>query len=172
MNNFMTDIRHKRVLEGKDKDLKEMPNFLKIRKGNYRNYLKSLIENEKAKVLGEKIFVNLLPPKNRLDDIDIEKNKLKKHKMEIPNKIKFLVSSSPEYDNPPKITNPSVRRDLELIDYYGPLYVHCKYCHRRNLEFYENSEVNQCLQLTNYLKKVRLGRDKDDDEENKKKEKK
>ena len=172
MNNFMTDIRHKRVLEGKDKDLKEMPNFLKIRKGNYGNYLKSLIENEKAKVLGEKIFVNLLPPKNRLDDIDIEKNKLKKHKMEIPNKIKFLVSSSPEYDNPPKITNPSVRRDLELIDYYGPLYVHCKYCHRRNLEFYENSEVNQCLQLTNYLKKVRLGRDKDDDEENKKKEKK
>ena len=116
------------------------------------------------RVLRESIYVNLLPPKNRLDEVDLEKNKLKKFKMNLPHKILFLDSGSPEYDNSPKITNPQVRRNLELIDYYGPKYVHCKFCHRRNLEFYENSEVNQCLKLTGYLKKVRLGGG--DDKEN------
>ncbi len=61
---------------------------------------------------------------------------------------------------PPKITNPQVRRNLELIDYYGAKYVHCKFSH---LEFYENSEVNQCFKLTGYLKKVRLGGGEDKD---------
>ena len=163
MNAFMNEIRNKRIAEGKDSELKSLPNFLKERKNNYRMYLKALIQNERVKVLKQTIYVNLLPPKDKLDDIDIEKNKKKKFSMDLPNKIKFLDSGSPEYDNPPKITNPSVRRDLELIDYYGPKYVHCKYCHRRNLEFYENAEPNQCLKLTRYLKKIRLGgEDKDD----------
>ena len=83
--------------------------------------------------------------------------------MNLPHKILFLDSGSPEYDNSPKITNPQVRRNLELIDYYGPIYVHCKFCHRRNLEFYENSEVNQWFKLTGYLKKVRLGGEEDKD---------
>jgi hypothetical protein len=163
MNAFMNEIRNKRISEGKDTELKSLPNFLKERKNNYRMYLKALIQNERVKVLKQTIYVNLLPSKDKLDDIDIEKNKKKKFSMDLPNKIKFLDSGSPEYDNPPKITNPSVRRDLELIDYYGPKYVHCKYCHRRNLEFYENAEPNQCLKLTRYLKKIRLGgEDKDD----------
>ena len=169
MNNFMNEIRIKRDNEGKDKELKEMPNFLKERKRNYRNYLKSIIQNERVKVLRDAIYVNLLPPKNRLDEIDLEKNKKKKFNMTLPNKIKFLDSGSPEYDNPPKISDPRVRRDLELIDYYGPKYVHCKYCHRRNLEYYENAEPNQCLKLTGYLKKVRLGGDDNDEEEKKNK---
>ena len=169
MNNYMNEIRQKRDFEGKDKELKEMPNFLKERKRNYRNYLKSIFQNERVKVLRDAIYVNLLPPKDRLDEIDLEKNKKKKFNMNLPNKIKFLDSGSPEYDNPPKISDPRVRRDLELIDYYGPKYVHCKYCHRRNLEYYENSEPIQCLKLTGYLKKVRLG---GDDNEEEKKEKK
>ena len=162
MKAFMNEIRNKRIAEGKDSELKSLPNFLKERKNNYRMYLKALIQNERVKVLKQTIYVNLLPSKDKLDDIDIEKNKKKKFSMDLPNKIKFLDSGSPEYDNPPKITNPRVRRDLELIDYYGPKYVHCKYCHRRNLEYYENAEPNQCLKLTRYLKKVRLGgEDKD-----------
>jgi hypothetical protein len=165
----MNEIRIKRDNEGKDKELKEMPNFLKERKRNYRNYLKSIIQNERVKDLRDAIYVNLLPPKNRLDEIDLEKNKKKKFNMTLPNKIKFLDSGSPEYDNPPKISDPRVRRDLELIDYYGPKYVHCKYCHRRNLEYYENAEPNQCLKLTGYLKKVRLGGDDNDEEEKKNK---
>ncbi len=48
-------------------------------------------------------------------------------------------------------------------------YVHCKYYHRRNLEYYENAEPNQCLKLTGYLKKVRLGGDDNDEEEKKNK---
>ena len=172
MNNLMNEIKKRRAFEGKDKELKEIPNFIKERNRNYRNYLKSIIQNERAKVLKESIYVNLLPPKNRLDEIDLEKNKLKKFKMSLPHKILFLDSGSPEYDNPPKITNPQVRRDLELIDYYGPKYVHCKFCHRRNLEFYENSEVNQCLKLTGYLKKVRLGGGDDKDNVEDKNEKK
>ena len=169
MNNFMNEIKQKRNSEGKDKELKELPNFLKERKRNYRNYLKSIIQNERVKVLRDAIYVNLLPPKDRLDEIDLEKNKKKKFNMNLPNKIKFLDSGSPEYDNPPKISDPRVRRDLELIDYYGPKYVHCKYCHRRNLEYYENAEPNQCLKLTGYLKKVRLGGDDNDEEEKKNK---
>ena len=162
MKAFMNEIRNKRISEGKDTELKSLPNFLKERKNNYRMYLKALIQNERVKVLKQTIYVNLLPSKDKLDDIDIEKNKKKKFSMDLPNKIQFLDSGSPEYDNPPKITNPRVRRDLELIDYYGPKYVHCKYCHRRNLEYYENAEPNQCLKLTRYLKKVRLGgEDKD-----------
>ncbi len=100
MNNFMNEIKKRRAFEGKDKELKEIPNYLQERNRNYRNYLKSIIQNERAKVLRESIYVNLLPPKNRLDEIDLEKNKLKKFKLNLPHKILFLDSGSPEYDNP------------------------------------------------------------------------
>ena len=163
MNNFMREIKNNRKIQGKDKELLlKKPDFIKKRESNYRNYLKSIIQNEKVKVLKESIYVNLLPPKERMDEIDINKNKLKKLNLTVPKRIELLDSGSPEYDNLPKITNPLVRRDLELIDYYGPKYVHCKFCHRRNLEYYENLECNNCLKLTSYLKKVRLG-DKDND---------
>ncbi len=100
MNNFMNEIKKRRAFEGKDKELKEIPNYIQERNRNYRNYLKSIIQNERAKVLRESIYVNLLPPKNRLDEIDLEKNKLKKFKLNLPHKILFLDSGSPEYDNP------------------------------------------------------------------------
>ena len=40
--------------------------------------------------------------------------------MTLPNTIKFLDIGLLEYDNFFKISDPRVRRDLELIDYYGP----------------------------------------------------
>ena len=71
-----------------------------------------------------------------------------------------------EFDKVIEITNPKIKRDLELINYYGPLYTHCKFCNNRNLEFYKNSEPNQTLKLLQYLKKIKLG-DTEDKEDNK-----
>ena len=61
-----------------------------------------------------------------------------------------------------EITNPKIKRDLELINYYGPLYTHCKTCNNRNIEFYQNSEPNQTLQLLHFLKRIKLGDEKED----------
>ena len=71
-----------------------------------------------------------------------------------------------EFDKVIEITNPKIKRDLELINYYGPMYTHCKLCNNRNLEFYKNSEPNQTLKLLQYLKKIKLG-DGEEKEDNK-----
>ena len=167
MNKFMNEIRQKRARDGKDKEmLNYVPNFIKERKNNYRETLKMKTQSNKENVLKNSIYSNLLPSKdfNQVKS-KINKNlslpKLKKQKFEPVNSLFLNVAN--DFDTPIEITNPKIKRDLELINYFGPRYTNCHVCRRRNIEFYQNSEPKQTLVLLHYLKKVKLN----DDEEKK-----
>ena len=167
MNKFMNEIRQKRTRDGKDKEmLNYVPNFIKERRNNYREELKMKTQSNKENVLKNSIYSNLLPAKdfNQIKS-KLNKNlslpKLKKQKYEPVNSLFLNVAN--DFDTPIEITNPKIKRDLELINYFGPRYTNCHVCRRRNIEFYQNSEPKQTLVLLHYLKKVKLN----DDEEKK-----
>ena len=80
--------------------------------------------------------------------------KLKKQKYEPVNSLFLNVAN--DFDTPIEITNPKIKRDLELINYFGPHNSNCLVCKKRNMDFYTNSEPNQTLILLNYLKKIKL----------------
>ena len=85
-----------------------------------------------------------------------------------PKKTTSIFLNRPyEYDAPLEITNPKIKRDLELINYFGPRYTNCHICRRRNIEFYQNSEPKQTLFLLNYLKRVKLNEVEEKGQKNK-----
>ena len=156
LNKYMEDIKSRRNKEKKDKKNVFIPN-LKIRNTNYRQFLKSITQNDKEHVLKSTIYNNLIfidDDKKNLTNKSEHKSKKILLKPIKPDSM-FLFHNK-EFDKVIEITNPKIKRDLELINYYGPRYTYCKICNNRNLEFYQNSEPNQALKLLNYLKKRKL----------------
>ena len=166
LNKVMKEIKQKEENDKKKKMVNiPIPIFQKENKdNNYKQFLKTRTQNDKEHVLKSSIYYNLIAKHNN------EKNKTKKiyKKIELQpiQKENIFLFHNTEFDKVIEITNPKIKRDLELINYYGPRYTHCKLCNNRNLEFYKNSEPNQTLKLLHYLKKVKLV-DKDEKDDNK-----
>ena len=162
LNKYMKDIKNKKE-EDKNKKLPNIPQIenLEERQSNYMHFLKTRSTNDKERVLKSSIYYNLIGKHN-----DDNTKKMKKIKLKPLQSENIYLFHNEEFDKVIEITNPKIKRDLELINYYGPLYTHCKFCNNRNLEFYKNSEPNQTLKLLQYLKKIKLG-DSDDKEDNK-----
>ena len=158
----MDDIRiHRNVIQ--NNELKKLPHFVKEK--NYKiDHRAFLIKNKNRKenVLKYTMFNKLL---SKEEDSYTQKKEYPKSHKKLLKPIQLgsiILNHNTEFDKSIQITNPKIKRDLELINYYGPHYTHCKICNNKNLEFYQNSEPNQTLKLLNYLKKVRLGEEKDE----------
>ena len=171
LNKYMKDIKDKKK---EDKNKKKALNILSFqeaeeRENNYKQFLKTHTKSDKERVLKSSIYYNLIATHSndniKKEDKDKYKklNKIKLKPLQTGNMFLF---HNEEFDKVIEITNPKIKRDLELINYYGPLYTHCKFCNNRNLEFYKNSEPNQTLKLLQYLKKIKLG-DTEDKEDKK-----
>ena len=162
LNKYMHDIKNRRNLD-KEKKLNTIltPN-IKDREMNYRQFLKTRTQNDKEHVLKSSIYYNLISKESNNDDDIKLKTSLKKKNLKPLKTNSIFLNHNKEFDKVIEITNPKIKRDLELINYYGPLYTHCKLCNNRNLEFYQNSEPNQTLKLLHYLKRIKLGEDKED----------
>ena len=161
LNKYMHDIKARRNLD-KEKKLNNLltPNP-QDREINYRQFLKTRTQNDKEHVLKSSIYYNLISKDND-NDINKLKTSLKKKNLKPIKPASIFLNHNKEFDKVIEITNPKIKRDLELINYYGPLYTHCKLCNNRNLEFYQNSEPNQTLKLLHYLKRIKLGEEKED----------
>ena len=171
LNKYMKDIKDKKE---EDKNKKKALNILSFqeaeeRENNYKQFLKTRTKSDKERVLKSSIYYNLIATHSN-DNIKKENNdkykKLNKIKLKPLQTGNMFLFHNEEFDKVIEITNPKIKRDLELINYYGPLYTHCKLCNNRNLEFYKNSEPNQTLKLLQYLKKIKLG-DTEDKEDKK-----
>ena len=171
LNKYMKDIKDKKE---EDKNKKKALNILSFqeaeeRENNYKQFLKTHTKSDKERVLKSSIYYNLIATHSN-DSIKKENNdkykKLNKIKLKPLQTGNMFLFHNEEFDKVIEITNPKIKRDLELINYYGPLYTHCKFCNNRNLEFYKNSEPNQTLKLLQYLKKIKLG-DTEDKEDKK-----
>lgn len=130
---------------------------------DFREMRKMRLKSNKQKVLKESIYSNLL--KKEDEDEEIIKEKLKKLQ-EKERKKKLLQSqptgplflnTNPDFYKKIEINNPNIKRDLEIINYYGPHYPYCHACNIRNMEFYKNGEVNQTKTLLQFLKKFKFG---------------
>ena len=160
LNKYMYDIKDKRNLDKEKKINNILTPNIKDRETNYRQFLKTRTQNDKEHVLKSSIYYNLISKDN---DNNKLKTSLKKNNLKpIIKPGSIFLNHNKEFDKVIEITNPKIKRDLELIDYYGPLYTHCKLCNNRNLEFYQNSEPNQTLKLLHFLKRIKLGEDKED----------
>ena len=149
--------------------------IIQERKNNYREVLKMKTKSNKEYVLKNSIYSNLLPGKNSNQATKTNFNKKKIVSLPKIDKTKFspektasiFLNRPAEFDTPLEITNPKIKRDLELINYFGPRYTNCHICRRRNIEFYQNSEPKQTLILLNYLKKVKLNEVEEKNQKNK-----
>lgn len=132
------------------------------KKLDFREMRKMRLKSNKQKVLKESIYSNLL--KKEDEDEEVIKEKLKKLQ-EKERKKKLLQSqpsgplflnTNPDFYKKIEINNPEIKRDLEIINYYGPHYPYCHACNIRNMEFYKNGEVNQTKTLLQFLKKFKI----------------
>ena len=85
---------------------------------------------------------------------------LEKKKKEYNNKIQnnnylFLDSDNEAFNKKIDINNPLVLKSLEGINFYGPYYSYCPPCGNKNLEFYNNLEHHQCMQIIKLIKKTK-----------------
>jgi hypothetical protein len=163
LNKCMYEIKNKRMGDMKQKTYTKN---LIDRDTNYRLYLKTRTHSDKERVLRASIYYNLISNDDmQQSNIPFKSNSLKKRLKPINKSTSsgsFNFKFNNEFDKVIEITNPKIKRDLELLNYYGPLYTHCKICHNRNLEFYQNSEPNQTLKLLHYLKRRKLGDENED----------
>ena len=149
LNKYMKDLK-----QDKNKKVLNITPFenMEERENNYKQFLKTRTTNDKERVLKSSIYYNLISKHN--NDLGKSENKIKKMKKiklkPLQTENMFLFHNA-EFDKVIEITNPKIKRDLELINYYGPLYTHCKFCNNRNLEFYKNSEPNQTLKVLQYF---------------------
>ena len=51
--------------------------------------------------------------------------------------------------------NKIIEDNVKTINYYGPHFSFCPSCKDKNIEFYNNMEPNQCLELINHIKNMR-----------------
>ena len=165
LNKYMHEIKNKKTLDQEKKELNILTPNTKSRDSDYRQFLRTKTQNDKEHVLRSSIYYNLISE----DDIK-DKNKFKFRDTLFRKKLSpintksgaFTSKYNRESNRILEITNPKIKRDLELINYYGPLYTHCKICNNRNIEFYQNSEPNQTLKLLHFLKRIKLGDEKED----------
>lgn len=145
MNKFIETLRNKMEKEDKIYSTTEMNETSKTLNTTSRR------KNNKPKVLQSSIYINLIPKEKEEKRVNTASNVEQKE-------TQFLNVAGEEKI---EITNPKIKRELEIIDYYGPRYSYCKICNNKNLEFYQNFETNQCLKLLSYLKKERLAKKKE-----------
>ena len=133
-------------------------------KNYYRQFLKDQTKNNKESVLKKTIYSNLIPEKEERKKFyktlyggnkTIESHRFKRNKNYTPFK------TMPIFENREKkfnevIINDKIKRDLELINYFGPNYSNCLVCRKRTMDFYANSEPKQTMILLSYLKKIKL----------------
>ena len=130
----------------------------------YREYLKSKTQNKKRNVLKKAIFSNLIQEKGEerqfyrtLYDNNnaIGTHRFARNKKYTPFKtISSFGNKENRFENVEM--NNKIKRDLELINFFGPHYSNCLVCKKRNMDFYANSEPNQAMILLNYLKKIKF----------------
>ena len=114
--------------------------------------------NKKQKTFRQNIFNNLSPGVDNNTIFSINKDILNKlNKINKSNKI-ININKENKFIDINKINdinNPIIKKNIEGINFYGPYFSFCPSCRNRNMDFYNNLEQSQCLELIQFIKKVR-----------------
>ena len=163
IDKYVKNVREKIKEIQIDEDDIYIPKIKKEKKKNfYREFLKDITQNNREIVLRKTIYSNLIPEKDNSKGFYKTFNnkgfgplKFKKNKKYNPLKTAPLFFDKEKKSNASEL-NSKIKRDLELINYFGPHNSNCLVCKQRNMDFYANSEPEQTLILLNYLKRVKF----------------
>jgi len=137
--------------------------FGKDSKSN-RNIFYQTIKNQqifkRKNVIRQNVFNNLVSTRESFDAKSTDNKCIKKLKPIIFSDYKNFIKKI-------KIKNPLVDKNLENINFYGPYFSYCPPCYNKNIEYYNNLEINQCLNLLHHIKKLKFKDIKRIEEENK-----
>ena len=114
--------------------------------------------NKRQDTFRQNIFENLIPTgeKNGINSGENSRKKKKEYNNKIQNNnYLFLDSDNEAFNKKIDINNPLVLKSLEGINFYGPYYSYCPPCGNKNLEFYNNLEHHQCMQIIKLIKKTK-----------------
>ena len=120
---------------------KEKENELKSKKSYETSIRKKKSEPTKGEVFRQTIYNNLLS-KNAY-------NNLKDPALLLKEYINLMEKNV-------EITNPDIKKRLEEINYWGPYNPYCFIGRKKNILFYKTMEQNQCINLLNYIKKIKV----------------
>ena len=137
--------------------------FEKDSKSN-RNIFYKTIKNQqifkRKNVIRQNVFNNLVSTRESFDSNTTHNKSVKKLKP-------ITFSDYKNFIKKIKIKNPLVDKNLENINFYGPYFSYCPPCYNKNIEYYNNLEINQCLDLLHHIKKYKIKDNKKMEEENK-----
>lgn len=162
LNEQNNDIKYSTNGHLTTNSLKNMNNNSKtinnIKNNNEKNKYFTSFKNQqlfkRKNVFRQNVFNNLVST-NRYSKCRIPDSKILN--IESNNKIKpFNGTDYQSFIKKVEITNPIINKNLESINFYGPYFSHCPPCYNRNLDYYKNLEVNQCLDIIHHIKKMRM----------------
>ena len=145
--------------------------FVKTNKNEFDKELKSnrnifykMIKNQqifkRKNVIRQNVFNNLISNRESFMSKSTDNKRYSKLKpitfSDYKNFIKKL-----------SIKNPLVDKNLENINFYGPYFSYCPPCYNKNIEYYNNLEINQCLELLHHIRKLKIKDIKKKEKENK-----
>ena len=118
--------------------------------------IRHLKPHQKQEMFKQAIYNKLIPPKQRaISSRVIHVSKSKKYEEEKTSTKygPFLNSDNEIFNKRIEIANPLIKKHLESINFFGPYYSYCPPCRNRNIEFYNNLEPNQCIEIIKCVKK-------------------
>lgn len=123
-------------------------------RNTFFNSIKNQQQFKRKNVFRQNVFNNLVSS----NTFSVDKKNEKKKKLQLninENKRPFFGSDYNNFIKKVEINNPLINKNLESINYYGPYFSHCPPCYNRNLIYYKNLEINQCLDIIHHIKKSR-----------------
>ena len=155
LNNTQTKINQPKTRNLKEKFLTnrnqdEMGLNSKIGRNIFYNTIKNQQIFKRKNVIKQNVFNNLISQRDSFISKSVS-HKIYNKKL---NQIPFSDYNS--FIKKIKVKNPLVNKNLENINFYGPYFSYCPPCYNKNIEYYNNLEVNQCINLLHHIKKIKL----------------
>ena len=156
-NNFMnggknmnlTTTRNLRSQSYINKSKEEAESDSKFNRNIFYNTIKNQQIFKRKNVIRQNVFNNLV---SKRDSIISKSTSHKNTKKLNP----IIFSDYKSFIKKLKIKNPIVDKNLENINFYGPYFSYCPPCYNKNIEYYNNLEINQCIGLLHHIKKLKV----------------
>jgi hypothetical protein len=121
--------------------------------------LQRLKPQEKREIFNISLYAKILPQKSSMSTRNLslpQGNILKRNGSLGTNEINSCMNKDLFLStNQIEVKNPLIKKHLESINYYGPRYSYCSSCKNRNIEFYNELQPNNCLNLIKIIKKMK-----------------
>jgi hypothetical protein len=148
-NMNLTTTRNLRSQSYINKSKEEAESDSKFNRNIFYNTIKNQQIFKRKNVIRQNVFNNLV---SKRDSIISKSTSHKNTKKLNP----IIFSDYKSFIKKLKIKNPIVDKNLENINFYGPYFSYCPPCYNKNIEYYNNLEINQCIGLLHHIKKLKV----------------